>query len=100
MLFVISMSSPFAEVVPGYFFKGKSNPMVVNNILLNNAQGIYILNSDGTYINNTVTSPVGPSHDWCYEDFCYENMNYGNAVSIVGNSSPVFINNSFVNRNG
>ena len=88
------------EVVPGHFFKGTSNPTVVNNTLLNNGIGIAIINSDGTYINNTVTSPVGPSHDWCYEDFCYENMNYGNAVSIVGNSSPVFINNSFVNRNG
>ena len=86
------------EVVPGHFFEGRSNPTIVNNTLFNNGHGIYILNSDGTYLNNNVTSPLGPAHDWCYEDFCYENRNYGNAFSIEGNSSPVFINNLFVNR--
>lgn len=94
----IVVITDYLEVVPGYFFKGRSNPTVVNNTLLNNGHGIYILNSGGTYINNTITSPVGPKNDWCYEDFCYKNMNYGNAISVEGNSSPVFINNLFANR--
>jgi len=88
------------EVAPGRFFHGRSDPMVVNNIILNNGNGIGIMNSDGTYISNTITSPVGPSHDWCYEDFCYENTNYGNAVSADENSNPTFVNNLLANRAG
>jgi parallel beta-helix repeat protein len=86
------------EVAPGHFFHGRSNPTVVNNTLLNNGIGIGIINSDGTYINNTATSPVGPQKDWCYKDFCYKNRGGGFAVSIEGNSSPVFVNNLFLNR--
>ncbi len=94
----IVVITDYLEVVPGHFFKGRSNPTIVNNTLLDNGHGIYILNSGGTYINNTVTSPTGPKHDWCYEDFCYKNINSGIALSVEGNSSPVFINNLFVNR--
>jgi len=86
------------EVIPGHFFKGRSNPTVINNTLLNNRHGIFIMNSDGTYINNTVTSPTGPKNDWCYKDFCYKNTYDGIAITIEGNSSPIFINNLFVNR--
>lgn len=86
------------EVVPGHFFHGRSNPTVVNNTLLNNGNGIGIINSDGTYINNNVSSPVGPPHDWCYKDFCYKNIGAGFAFSIEGNSSPIFSNNLFLNR--
>jgi parallel beta-helix repeat protein len=86
------------EVVSGHFLKGRSNPTVVNNILLNNGQGILIVNSDGRYVNNSVASPVGPSQGWCYEQFCYKNDNFGNAISIEGNSSPIFVDNLFLNR--
>lgn len=96
----IVVITDYLEVVPGEFFEGRSNPTVVNNTLLNNGHGIYILNSDGTYINNTVTSPVGPGKDWCFEDFCYVSGDSGNAFTVEGNSSPVFIDNLFVNRTG
>lgn len=86
------------EVVPGHRFEGRSNPTVINNTLLNNGHGIGLINSDGTYINNTVISPIGPSHDWCYGDFCYENTNSGMAFTAEGNCSPVLIDNLFENR--
>jgi parallel beta-helix repeat protein len=90
------------EVVRGHFLKGRSKPVVVNNTLLNNGHGIFILNSDGTFENNTVASPTGPRppRGWCYKDFCYENKGGGAAVSIEGNSTPVFVNNSFADRAG